>query len=68
MVIGEVLTVDELMNDYGFEGNLYRFRRGLPALWASPARHEKGRLLCSTVHDPREPDESLTSPAAAPPS
>ena len=39
MVIGKVLTVDELMNDDGFEAMLYRLPAPVcPALWASPAR------------------------------
>ncbi len=39
MVIGKVLTVDELMNDYGFEAIYHRLPAPVcPALWASPAR------------------------------
>ncbi len=35
MVIGKVLTIDELMNDYGFEAVYVASGAGLPALWAS---------------------------------
>ena len=38
MVIGKVLTVDELMNDYGFEQSISLPAPVCPALWASPAR------------------------------
>lgn len=38
MVIGKVLTVDELMNDYGFEAIYIASGAVCPALWASPAR------------------------------
>ncbi len=37
MVIGKVLTVDELM-DEGFEAIYVASGAGLPASWASPAR------------------------------
>ena len=39
MVIGKVLTIDELMNDYGFEAVYVALRcRSAHASWASPAR------------------------------
>ena len=38
MVIGKVLTIDELMNDYGFELSMWLPAPVCPALWASPAR------------------------------
>ncbi len=38
MVIGKVLTIDELMDEYGYEAVLSLPAPVCPALWASPAR------------------------------
>ena len=38
MVIGKVLTIDELMNDYTLRPSMSRPVPVCPALWASPAR------------------------------
>ena len=46
MVIGKVLTVDELMNDYGFEAIYIASGAGLPRLYGHPRREPEGRLLC----------------------
>ena len=38
MVIGKVLTVDELLGEYGYDAVYVASGAGLPASWASPAR------------------------------
>ena len=58
MVIGKVLTIDELMNDYGFEGRLCRVRCRSARFMGIPGEPER-RLLRQRVPDPRQPDEGL---------
>ena len=52
MVIGKVLTIDELMDEYGYEAVFVGSGAGLPTLHGHPRREPEGRLLRQRVPDP----------------
>ena len=58
MVIGKVLTIDELMGEYGYEAV---FVAPVPAcpVHGHPRREPEGRVLRQRVPDPFQPDEGL---------
>ena len=60
MVIGKVLTIDELMDEYGYEAVFVGSGAGLPRFMGIPGEPE-GRLLCQRVPDPLQPDEGLSA-------
>ena len=58
MVIGKVLTIDELMGEYGYEAVFVGSGAGLPR-FGHPRREPEGRVLRQRVPDPLQPDEGL---------
>ena len=58
MVIGRVLSIDELFED-GLQGRIRRLRRRSAHVYAHPRRGPQGRLLRQRVPDPDQPDEGL---------
>lgn len=58
MVIGRVLSIDELM-EQGFEAVFIGSGAGLPPLYGNPRRKPQGGLFGQRIPNPGQPDEGL---------
>ena len=58
-VIGRTITIDELMEEQGFEAVFIGSGAGLPMFMNIPGVNYKGVLLRQRVPDPYQPDEGL---------
>ena len=59
MVIGRILTIEELKDEYGYEAVFIGSGAGLPTLYEHPGREPKGCVLRKRIPHPQQPDEGL---------
>ena len=58
-VVGRTITVDELMDEMGFEAVFIGSGAGLPMFMNIPGVNYKGRAVRQRVLDPHQPDEGI---------
>ena len=68
MVIGKVLTIDELMGEYGYEAVFIGSGAGLPRFMGIPGESLKGVYSANEFLTRIQPDEGLPARPARPPS
>ena len=59
VVIGKSTTIDQLIEDEGFEAVFIGSGAGLPMFMGIPGETGKRRILCKRVPDKKQPDESF---------
>ena len=63
MVAGKAFTVDELLDEWGYDAVFLGTGAGLAQLHEHPRREQQRRLLRERVPHPRQPDEGLPLPS-----
>ena len=59
VIIGKSITIDELMDEEGFEAVFIGSGAGLPMFMGIPGETCKGCIFCKRVPDQKQPDESI---------
>ena len=59
VIIGRSITIDELMDEEGFEAVFIGSGAGLPMFMGIPWRNRKRCIFCKRVPDKKQPDESI---------
>ena len=59
-VVGKLVTIDELLNERGFDAVFLGTGAGLPIFLNVPGANSDRRLFGQRVSDPRQPDEGLS--------
>ena len=59
VIIGKSVTIDELMDDEGFEAVFIGSGAGLPKFMGIPGENAKRCILCQRVPYKKQPDEGV---------